>query len=63
MKTASDANAWLRDIDRNSNITQVKKSFLAPSESIFNFKFNFNVGILKKMPSKPPPRNSPAWPT
>ena len=48
MKNASDANAWLRDIDRNSNITQVKKSFLAPSESIFNFKFNFNVGIIKK---------------
>ena len=48
MKIASDANAWLRDIDRNSNITQVKTSFLAPSESIFNFKFNFNVGILKK---------------
>ena len=48
MKTASDANAWLRHIDHNGHITQVRTSFLAPSEAIFNFKFNFNVGNLKK---------------
>ena len=30
MKTASDANAWLRDIDRNGNITEVKHHFLHP---------------------------------
>ena len=52
MKTASDADAWLRDIDRNGITTQVKHQLLAPSEAIFNFKFNFNKGALSHSVAK-----------
>ena len=47
MKTASDANAWLRHKDHIGHIIQGKTSFLAPSEAIFTFNSNFNVGNLK----------------
>ena len=54
MKTASDANAWLREIDRIGHISQVN-IILAPSATIFTFKFNSSIGILEipRLPKAP----------
>ena len=47
MKMASYGDAWLRENDQTHR-PGLNSTFFLPCASIFNFKFNFDVGILKK---------------